>query len=139
MKKIDFKNLFIEIHKHHLTICDFFFPVELPWDEPTTGCVEFVKWKSDISWMTLTPWSKLETLSLSLLRKLLEPDTRKRLNIKQIIEHKWCRANLSGMLYKYIHFVRVFYCKGTVAATNLDNRDCFFKYDLLVQVLSDSQ
>lgn len=71
---------------------------ELPWDEPTTGCVEFVKWKSDNSWMTITPWSKLETLALSLLRKILEPDSRKRITVKQIIDHKWCRAvELSGM------------------------------------------
>lgn len=61
------------------------------------GCAEFVKWKSDSSWMTLTPWSKLETLALSLLRKILEPDSKKRIAVKDIIEHKWCRAKFSGM------------------------------------------
>ncbi|XP_031618983.1 serine/threonine-protein kinase grp [Contarinia nasturtii] len=66
---------------------------ELPWDEPTTGCAEFVKWKGDNSWMTITPWSKLETLALSLLRKLLEPDSGKRITVKEIIEHKWCKLS----------------------------------------------
>lgn len=75
---------------------------ELPWDEPTTGCAEFVKWKSDISWMTITPWSKLETLALSLLRKILEPDSRKRITVQGIIEHKWCRVRLSGTCYTFV-------------------------------------
>lgn len=74
---------------------------ELPWDEPTTGCAEFVKWKSDNSWVTITPWSKLETLALSLLRKILEPDSKKRVTVQQIIEHKWCRAKLNGTFYIY--------------------------------------
>lgn len=70
---------------------------ELPWDEPTIGCGDFVKWKSDNTWMTITPWSKLETLALSLLRKLLDTDAKKRITVKQIIEHKWCNFKRSGM------------------------------------------
>lgn len=75
---------------------------ELPWDEPTTGCSEYVKWKSDNSWMTLTPWSKMETIALSLLRRILEPNSAKRITVSQIIEHKWCNVKINGMIYKYI-------------------------------------
>lgn len=64
--------------------------IELPWDEPTTGCSEFVKWKSDNSWLTITPWSKLETLALSVLRRILEPNSVKRITLDKLIEHKWC-------------------------------------------------
>lgn len=74
----------------------------MPWDEPTTGCNEFVKWKSDNSWMTLTPWSKMETIALSLLRRILEPNSTKRITVSQIIEHKWCNVKNSGRLYMHI-------------------------------------
>lgn len=65
---------------------------ELPWDEPTTGCTEFVRWKSDNTWLTITPWSKLDTLALSLLRRILEPNSVKRITLDKLIEHKWCAA-----------------------------------------------
>lgn len=73
--------------------------LELPWDEPTTGCAEFVKWKSDNSWMTISPWSKMDNLALSLLRRILDLDTTKRITVKQILEHKWCivKARNPGM------------------------------------------
>lgn len=66
--------------------------LELPWDEPTTGCAEFVKWKSDNSWMTLSPWKKLETLVLSMLRKILDPEPEKRISVQQLLDHKWCKT-----------------------------------------------
>lgn len=70
---------------------------ELPWDEPTTGCTEYVKWKSDNIWLTLTPWNKLDTLVLSLLRKILDTDSTKRITLDKIIEHKWCTVKLSSL------------------------------------------
>lgn len=81
---------------------------ELPWDEPTTGCAEFVNWKSDNSWMTISPWNKLETLALSLLRKILQPNLEKRITVKKIIEHKWCKTkqNLLGMSL-CIYFIQI--------------------------------
>lgn len=84
--------VFYQHKKNHL---------ELPWDEPTTGCAEFVKWKSDNSWMTISPWSKMDNLALSLLRRILDLDTAKRITVKQILEHKWCivKAKNPGMYF----------------------------------------
>lgn len=45
----------------------------------------------------ITPWNKLHTTALSLLRRILEPDSTKRITVKQIIEHKWCNAKLSSL------------------------------------------
>lgn len=69
---------------------------ELPWDEPTSGCAEFLNWKHDDSWMTITPWNKMENIALSLLRKILEPDSTKRITLDKIINHKWCKMYTSG-------------------------------------------
>lgn len=81
----------------------FFCILELPWDEPTTGCGEFVKWKSDNSWMTISPWKKLETLVLSMLRKILDPDPDKRITMPNIIDHKWCKTkNLPLGMYAVV-------------------------------------
>lgn len=93
---------------------------ELPWDEPTTGCAEFVNWKSDNSWMTISPWNKLETLALSLLRKILQPNLEKRITVKKIIEHKWCKTkqNLLGMLL-CIHFIQIEMNTFIVEAENI--------------------
>jgi len=35
---------------------------ELPWDEPTIRCPEYVEWKD--CKITLTPWSKIDNLAL---------------------------------------------------------------------------
>lgn len=123
---------------------------ELPWDEPTTGCVEFVKWKSDNSWMTMTPWSKLETLVLSLLRKILEPDSRKRITVKQIIDHKWCKAIEQSGMFSYFDGISKFvsFLFYPIQAINLEHEVRAFIHllahsilqkNLLAQVLSDSQ
>lgn len=114
--------IFIEtlIYKFHFIFSRF---TELPWDEPTTGCVEFVKWKSDNSWMTMTPWSKLETLVLSLLRKILEPDSRKRITVKQIIDHKWCNAvEQSGMFSYFDRISNLFRFFFPIQAINLEHK-----------------
>lgn len=71
------------------------FVAELPWDEPTSGCGEYLKWKHDNSWMTISPWKKIGNIALSLLRKMLDPEPAKRITLEKIISHKWCTV-LSG-------------------------------------------
>lgn len=66
--------------------------LELPWDQPSLGCAEYVKWKSNDTWTVATPWTKLDTLALSLLRKILEPMSSKRIDLTKIVDHKWCRT-----------------------------------------------
>lgn len=63
---------------------------ELPWDQPSTNCEEYVKWKDSDRWMTMTPWSKLDTLAISLLRKVLATNPSHRLSLEKIMDHKWC-------------------------------------------------
>lgn len=46
------------------------------------------------------PWRKVDTLALSLLRKMLDPNPKKRLVLRLIVEHKWCNMMYenSGMV-----------------------------------------
>lgn len=63
---------------------------ELPWDQPVINCPEYAKWKDSDKWMTITPWSKIDTLAISLLRKVLSPNASNRLTLEKIMDHKWC-------------------------------------------------
>lgn len=62
---------------------------ELPWDQPTGECKEYMIWK-DGKALHQTPWSKLDYLALALTRKILVPLPSGRSNIKQIRAHRWC-------------------------------------------------
>lgn len=63
---------------------------ELPWDQPSANCQEFVNWKENDRWTTKTPWSKLDTLAISLLRKVLSVQPAHRIHLDKILDHKWC-------------------------------------------------
>lgn len=63
---------------------------ELPWDQPSSACQEYLCWKEN-KYTTATPWSKLDTLTLSLLRKILVPSPSQRLTLDKIQDHKWCQ------------------------------------------------
>uniref|UniRef100_A0A1B0CTI8 non-specific serine/threonine protein kinase n=1 Tax=Lutzomyia longipalpis TaxID=7200 RepID=A0A1B0CTI8_LUTLO len=69
---------------------------ELPWDKPTTSCKDFLMWKENTTWTSITPWKKLTTLQLSLLRKILAIQPSERLTIQQILDHKWCNLRFSS-------------------------------------------
>ncbi|XP_068225802.1 serine/threonine-protein kinase grp-like [Palaemon carinicauda] len=67
---------------------------ELPWDEPTFSCQEYISWKDkDCSLFTTTPWTKIDNLALSLLRKVLNTVPRHRASIPQITGHQWFNKN----------------------------------------------
>lgn len=66
---------------------------ELPWDEPTYGCLEYCNWKD--CKITLSPWNKIDTLALSLLRKVLVENASKRGNIDSIKKHQWFNKNFN--------------------------------------------
>lgn len=63
---------------------------ELPWDKPSLGCKEFLAWKEN-NYTLITPWSKLDTLTLSFVRKILMPVPESRLCLDKILEQKWCQ------------------------------------------------
>lgn len=69
---------------------------ELPWDHPTLNCPDYMVWKDNNRWTTATPWKKLDTLVLSLLRKILTPNANARPSVGKIQEHKWCRFTFNG-------------------------------------------
>lgn len=64
---------------------------ELPWDQPTLSCKEYLYWKEN-KYTTLTPWTKLDTFTLSFIRKILVPNPEKRLTLEKIKQHKWCQS-----------------------------------------------
>jgi len=67
---------------------------ELPWDEPTFSCLEYTAWKDkDCKLFTTTPWTKIDNLALSLLRKVLSTVQRHRATIAQIKSHQWFTKN----------------------------------------------
>lgn len=68
---------------------------ELPWDVPSTNCPEFVNWKENDNWANVTPWSKLDTLAISLLRKVLGTNPTYRMPLEKILDHKWCNMQFS--------------------------------------------
>lgn len=87
--------------------------IELPWDQPSTGCPEYVKWKSNERWTTATPWSKIDTLALSFLRKILEPQASKRILLEKIMDHKWCHLQFhssAGMLFVHEQNISIGIC-----------------------------
>ncbi|KAE8216014.1 hypothetical protein CF327_g763 [Tilletia walkeri] len=59
-----------------------------PWDEPTKRSPEYEAYLTG-ELFKYDPWTRLEPDSLSLLRKMLEPDPAKRLRIDQIKSHRW--------------------------------------------------
>jgi len=64
---------------------------ELPWDEPSYGCQEYLNWKD--CKITLSPWCKIDTLALSLLRKILVENPSKRATAEVIKNHQWYNKN----------------------------------------------
>ncbi|EDW90248.1 serine/threonine-protein kinase grp [Drosophila yakuba] len=68
---------------------------ELPWDQPSTNCTEFTNWRDNDHWQMQTPWSKLDTLAISLLRKLLATSPGTRLTLEKTLDHKWCNMQFA--------------------------------------------
>ncbi|KAG1689530.1 Serine/threonine-protein kinase grp [Nymphon striatum] len=60
---------------------------ELPWDKPMPDCVEYKEWKD--TKITKSPWSKIENLALSLIRRILTASLNRRFTMEQIESHRW--------------------------------------------------
>ncbi|XP_076040324.1 serine/threonine-protein kinase grp isoform X2 [Oratosquilla oratoria] len=80
---------------------------ELPWDEPTFTCPEFTAWKEKSSSLfSNTPWSKIENLALSLLRKVLNPNPGYRASASVVKQQQWYTKNFhktSGLNSSDVH------------------------------------
>lgn len=62
--------------------------LELPWGKPATDCDEFKAWKGS-QYVHTTPWSKIDNLALSLIRKILSPLPSTRHSTASIKAHRW--------------------------------------------------
>lgn len=67
---------------------------ELPWDQPGTNCSEFLAWKCN-NYMSRTPWKKLDTLTISFLRRILSLDPSNRLSLEKIQSHEWSKLRIN--------------------------------------------
>ncbi|XP_020287477.1 serine/threonine-protein kinase grp [Pseudomyrmex gracilis] len=67
---------------------------ELPWDQPLAECHEYTAWKNG-KYMSLTPWKKLDNLSLSLLKKILVDSSTARYKMSDIKQHRWFATKMS--------------------------------------------
>ena len=64
---------------------------ELPWDHPTAEDPVYEGWRNRDYSRPL--FQRLDTVALSLLRKILSPAVSKRATIAQIRQHLWCRKS----------------------------------------------
>jgi hypothetical protein len=70
---------------------------------PSSDCPEYVAWKDNKN--TQSPWSKIDNMSLSLLRKTLAPLPSNRINIEHIKKHRWMlRVHSSGNYTQLLNF-----------------------------------
>ena len=65
---------------------------ELPWDEPSMACEEYSNWLDHK--IQLTPWSKIGTLPLALLRKILVHDPKRRLTIADMKKDRFAKLTV---------------------------------------------
>ncbi|XP_008553798.1 serine/threonine-protein kinase grp [Microplitis demolitor] len=61
---------------------------ELPWDEADANCPEYKAWR-EARHLELTPWKKIDSTSLSLIRKILNHSPSLRIKIPDIKLHRW--------------------------------------------------
>jgi len=92
--------------------------LELPWEMPSGDDEDYKLWKTT-DYASHSPWCKLDTLALSLVRKILIPTPSKRYNISQIQSHNW-------------------FIKSKTCGTFLFNQANYLKQNLIhIQVPSD--
>lgn len=108
----------------------FILSVELPWDQPTSNCAEFLAWKEN-KYMTLTPWTKLDSLAIALLRKVLAVTPTDRITLDKLQQHRWCQNELIGKspFFFFLFYFILYHCHLVAvalaaAATNLSS--CIF-------------
>ncbi|CAG9858609.1 unnamed protein product [Phyllotreta striolata] len=68
---------------------------ELPWSLATDENAEFNQWNNDM-YILNTPWSKLGYMALSLARKILQVDPKKRLTLDEIERQPWMHVHFNA-------------------------------------------
>ena len=81
-----------ESRSHALSLTEWSLGLaELPWDHPTSEDPVYEEWRNKDYSRPL--FQRLDTVALSLLRKILSPAVSKRATIAQIRQHLWCRKS----------------------------------------------
>lgn len=94
-----------------------FFYLELPWDIPSADNEDYKLWKTN-DYANRTPWRKLNTLALSLARKILIPTPSKRYDISQIKSHHWMNISKNcGIIYSNAFIISLIHIQVLGALT----------------------
>ncbi|XP_076295391.1 serine/threonine-protein kinase grp [Lasioglossum baleicum] len=80
---------------------------ELPWDQSSAECREYKAWREG-KYMSFTPWRKLDTSSLSLIKNVLMHSPTSRYTIRDIKQHRW--------------FIKMFPKEGCIRPDETDSR-----------------
>lgn len=75
--------------------------LELPWEMPSDDDEDYKLWKTT-DYANHSPWCKLDTLALSLVRKILIPTPSKRYDISKIRSHHWFTSSKTCRMYYYL-------------------------------------
>ena len=67
----------------------------MPWDKAAPDCKDYELFLEG-DYMNRPPWSKLETIPLSLIKAILNPLPSARLTIPQIADHRWLKTPLKS-------------------------------------------
>lgn len=82
---------------------------ELPWDQPSALCAEYVSW-CEGSVAGAGPWRSMGPVLLSLLRRLLHPQPLKRPTLQAVRDHPWLsdqNGESAEYTYRLLHRVAI--------------------------------
>lgn len=71
---------------------------ELPWDEPSEINCQYRDWKG--GQFSQSPWPKIDTQALSLLKRMLAHAPDERYSIERIKKHRWTQRTFSQRLHR---------------------------------------
>lgn len=60
----------------------------MPWDKPSIDCEEYLKFRQE-KFPTITPWTKMDNLALSLTYSILKQNPDERATLEHIVKHRW--------------------------------------------------
>jgi len=84
-------------------VCLYF--LELPWEMPCDDDEDYRLWKTT-DYANHSPWCKLDTLALSLVRKILIPTPSKRYDIFKIRSHHWFNKTCGIFLFNQNNYLK---------------------------------